>query len=223
MEKSTIIKIFIADDHNVVREGIRYLLDENNDFLVCGEGENGIDTLTKIASMDEMPDLVLMDINMPKMDGIDCTAQLSATYNIRIKVLALTMVNQGLYIRKMIQAGASGYILKDCDKDELYKAIHMVYEGGTYFSAQVGQTVMNEMSNLNRPASSIDQNVLTKREIEVLQLIAKDLSNQEIADKLFISIRTVESHKQNLLLKTGTHSVAGLIMYGIRNKLIDPD
>ncbi|MDX2250086.1 MAG: response regulator transcription factor [Bacteroidia bacterium] len=217
------IIVFITDDHQVVREGMISLLEENDLFTVLGEGKNGKDTLTKIAELEIKPDVILMDINMPVMDGIDCTAEIISKYNGQIRVVALTMVNQVLHIRKMMQAGAAGYILKNCDKSELYKAIQTVYRGESYFSAEVGQIVMNEMVKINKPANSYDQTSLTKREVEVLQMIAKDLSNQEIADKLHISIRTVESHKQNLLTKTGANSVAGLVIYGIRQKLIDPD
>ncbi|MEZ4828459.1 MAG: response regulator transcription factor [Bacteroidia bacterium] len=217
------ISIFIADDHQVVREGIRALLKENPDYVVCGEAKNGVEVLSKIAEMTSLPDLVLMDIHMPEMDGVECTQNIFGLYQGNIKVLALTMANKGVYIRKMLEAGASGYLLKDSDKEELYRAIYAIYKGNTYFSPQVGQTVMEEMMKISRPAQATDQSYLTKREIEVLKLIAKDLGNQEIADTLFISIRTVESHKQNLLIKTGANSVAGLIMYGIRNKLIDPE
>lgn len=215
------INIFITDDHQVVREGIRALLEENPAFFVCGEAQNGKEAVTRIEKMPHKPAVILMDINMPVMDGIECTREIFSLYKGTIKILALTMVAQGAHIRRMLQAGASGYLLKDCDKEELYKAIVKVVAGETYYSLQAGQIVMNELTPHGNSHEPTDQSYLTRREIEVLSLIARDLSNQEIADKLFISIRTVESHKQNLIVKTGAKSVVGLIIYGIRHGLID--
>lgn len=217
----SVINVFVIDDHQVVREGIISLIKENGRFVVLGEAANGKDTLSQIANMDPPPDVLLMDINMPVMDGIECTQEVFKQYGERIKVLALTMVKQSLHIRKMLQAGARGYILKNCDKLELFNAIEALFQGETYFSREVSQEVLQEMTKLkiaNKASSVIS---LSKREQEVLELIVKGLSNKEIAEKLHISIRTVESHKQNLISKTSTTNIAGLVVYAIKHHLVD--
>ena len=213
------IPVFIVDDHQVVREGILSLIRENQRFQVVGEAGNGKEALTLIEELQEKPRVVLMDINMPVMDGITCTENLHKIYAGQIKVLVLSMVKQSIHIRKMLQAGASGYILKNCDKVELYQAIEAVNQDQTYFSQDVSNEVMNEMVKA-KSANHTPAVVLSKREKEVLNLIVKDMSNQEIADKLHISIRTVESHKQNLISKTATNNVAGLVVFAIKNKLV---
>jgi DNA-binding NarL/FixJ family response regulator len=214
------IKLFIVDDHQLVREGIISLVKEIEEYFeFIGEAENGKDALLKLDNLEELPDIILMDINMPKMNGIECTAKLSSEYP-DIKVIALSMIKQSAHIRKMLKAGAVGYILKDCDKEELKEALLAVDKGKAYFSPAVSQEVMHQFTRINK--EPIDREVLlSPREKEVLDLIVKDLSNQEIADQLHISIRTVETHKQNLLRKTGTNSVAGLVVFAIRNNLVE--
>lgn len=211
----------VVDDHQIVRSGIIALIQENEQLEVCGEANHGKEALEVIQRMSRRPDVVLMDINMPVMDGIHCTEALFRTYQGATKVLALTMVKQSMYIRKMLQAGASGYILKNCDKLELYRAIYAVNAGGTHFSQAVSMEIMNEMTRLRRDESLPEHAMLSKRELEVLRLIVKDMSNKEIADKLHISVRTVESHKQNMMSKTGTNNVAGLVVFAIKNNLAE--
>ena len=215
----TRIPVFVVEDHQVVREGIISLIRESGEFQIVGEAANGKIALAKIEASVLRPEVVLMDINMPVMDGIACTRELFARYQGNIHILALTMVKQGLHIRGMLEAGASGYILKNCDKLELFEAIKKVQQGNPYFSQEVSQEVMNEMTKSTHQVSR--KGGLSKRELEVLQLIVHDLSNQEIADKLYISIRTVETHKQNLISKTGTNNVAGLVVYAIKHQLVN--
>lgn len=217
----TRINVFIVEDHQVVREGIISLIREDERFLIVGEAENGKIALTQIAALEFIPDVVLMDINMPVMDGIDCTKELVHRYPGKVKVLALTMVKQGLHIRGILQAGATGYILKNCDKIELFGAIEAVHEDKTYFSPAVKQEVMNEMLKIKADHPENQPVVLSKREQEVLELIVRDLSNQQIADALHISIRTVETHKQNMISKTGANNVAGLVVFAIKHRLVD--
>ncbi|GAB4420822.1 MAG: response regulator transcription factor [Bacteroidia bacterium] len=213
------IRIMVVDDHQVVRAGIISLLEEHEPMTVVGEAGQGKEALHRIGQMQPPPEVVLMDIHMPVMDGVECTRQLRSAYGDTLRVVALTMVNQAMYIRKMLQAGASGYILKDCDKYELYAAIEAVHRGETFFSRAVSQTVMAEISRIS--VRTNDTVALTPRELEVLNLIVQDRDNQEIADALHISIRTVETHKQNLIGKTGTNHVAGLVVYAIRHNLVD--
>ncbi|MTI21563.1 response regulator transcription factor [Fulvivirga sp. RKSG066] len=214
------ISIFIVDDHNIVREGFKsIILEYSPQFLFIGEASNGKEVLSMLSNMSLIPDIILMDINMPELNGIECTKTLSKEYP-QIKVLALTMVKQSGHIKNMLQAGAMGYILKDCDKEELTKAIDIVYKGGSYFSPAVSHEVMMAMTRIKSEQSE-EAKGLTKRELEILDLIVKDLSNHEIAERLHISPRTVDTHKQNLLGKTHTNSVAGLVVFAIKNNLIE--
>ncbi|MEM7374329.1 MAG: response regulator transcription factor [Bacteroidota bacterium] len=217
---TTPIQVFVVDDHPVVREGILSLIQESQNIQILGEAGNGQSAIQQIETSSIKPDVVLMDINMPVMDGIHCTSYLNKTYKGQIKVLVLTVVKQSLHIRKMLQAGAMGYILKNCDKQELYHAIEQVHLGQSYFSQAVSTVVMNDMvkTGTSIPPKGLE---LSKREKEVLNLIVQDLTNQEIANRLYISKRTVESHKQNLMSKAGTNNIAGLVVFAIKNKLVD--
>lgn len=218
------INILVADDHQMVREGIISLLSENTEINVWGEADNGREVLFKLDQQgDSVPDIILMDINMPHLDGIACTREVRKTYGDRIRVLALSMVKQGTHIKKMLHAGAYGYILKDCDKYELFNAIKKVYGGETYYSDEVAKELLDELSRVNRRTSATEYVKLTEREKEVLQLILADATNKEIASQLNISVRTVETHKQNLLQKTGANSVAGLVVYALNNNLASDD
>ncbi len=214
------IKIYVVDDHSIVRQGIISMLSENSDYETLGEAANGHEFLRYLKDHKPHPHIVLMDINMPVMDGIKCTYELSRYYP-EIRVIALTMVKQNSHIKKMLQAGAMGYILKSGDKLELFKAIETVFKGESFFSQAVSNEVMINMSRFKKKSSEVID--LSKREKEVLELIANDFGNKEIADKLSISIRTVESHKQNLISKTKTKSIAGLVIYAIKNNLIQMD
>lgn len=214
------IKLYVVDDHKIVRQGIISMISENPDYVVLGEANNGHEFLETIKNAPELPDIVLMDITMPVMDGISCTMELSRNFP-AIKVITLTMVKQNAHIKKMLQAGAVGYILKSGDKMELFRAIDSVYAGTSYFSPSVSNEVMMNMMRIKKKPTGLV--TLSSREKEVLELIARDYGNKEIADKLSISIRTVESHKQNLIAKTNTKSVAGLIVYAVRNNLINLD
>jgi DNA-binding NarL/FixJ family response regulator len=212
-------RIFIVDDHPVVREGFVALLQEADRYWVSGQAGNGKEALERIDAMEFKPHVVLMDINMPVMDGMICTGQLLTHYP-EIKVIALTMIKQSAHIRQMLESGAVGYILKSGSKQELYDAIDAVMDGRTFFSPAVGNEVMQQMTRLKQSGdSSLPR--LSAREREVLELILNDFSNQQIADRLGISVRTVETHKQNLIQKTGTNSIAGLVVFAIKHDLVD--
>ncbi len=216
-----LINILVVDDHTVVREGIVSLISENPKFKVIGEADNGIRALEKLESLIEKPHVALMDIQMPEMDGIACTAEIVKNYK-DVKVIGLSIMKDSAYIKKILKAGAAGFMLKNCDKLELYKAIESVANGNTYFSPTAGQELLAQFSVYIAP-SKFETVSLSKRELEILDLIAKDHRNQEIAEKLFLSIRTVESHKRNLLSKTGCQSTAGLVVYAIKHNLVELD
>ncbi|MGD1847515.1 MAG: response regulator [Salibacteraceae bacterium] len=217
----TRIKILLVDDHKVVRDGIRSYLESEDQFEIIGEAPNGKLALDLLK--EQAADVVVMDISMEVMDGITATQEVVAQYP-NTKVLAMTMLNENVHIKQMMNAGASGYLLKNSGEDEVKSAILTLAQGGAYYSQEVTQTVMNNLSN-RRPASKTSaystEIPLTDREKEVLRLIMEEFSNQEIADKLFISPRTVDAHKRNLLEKTGSKNVAGLVMYAVSNRIFD--
>ncbi len=216
------IKVILVDDHKLIRDGIKAHIEEDNRFEVVGEAGNGADALLIIKNVTA--DVVLMDINMEVMDGIECTAKITELYP-SIKVLALSMLAENQHIKEMLKAGAQGYLLKNSTEQEIKQAIISVYNGMPYYSSEVLHTVMNSLaspiSNKKKKSKFEPTIPLTDREKEVLVLIIKEFSNQEIADKLFISKRTVDAHKRNLLEKTGAKNVAGLVIFALNNNIID--
>ena len=210
------LKILIVDDHRLIREGIASYLEDDNNYELIGGADNGIEALEKLKSLKT--DLALVDISMPHMDGIELTKNIVSEYP-ETKILCLSMMNDNMHIKKMMNAGANGYVLKNCSEQELKKAIKSVMEGETYYSPEVTETVMNALMS-KKPSAGIEV-PLTDREVEVLKLIVKEHTNQEISDNLFISPRTVDAHKRNLLEKTGAKNVAGLVVYAINNNLIE--
>jgi len=212
------IRILLADDHQMIREGIKALLRKNCDILVCGEAENGQEALDLLA--EQPADLVLMDINMPEMNGIETTKAIQKAHP-KTKVLALTMHEDDNHIISMLEAGASGYLLKTSDLKTLENAIEQVHAGRTYFPPEVAQAVLQRHVK-QKPTHGNSKNVrLTKREKEILRLITEGLTNPEIGEKLFISKRTVDAHRRNLLDKLQAKNTAGLIMYAVKQGLID--
>lgn len=214
------VNIIIADDHQIVRDGIRSLLEGEQDIAVSGEAEDGEDVLTLLK--ESPADLVIMDINMPRMDGISCTRIISNDFP-DTKVLALTMLIEDQHVKAMIHAGASGYIMKNSGKDELLKAIRRIMAGKHYFSDEATNAIMLD---LIQPGGKKDKDEgdhvpLTDREIEILRLIAQEMTNEEIGKKLFISRRTVDAHRRNLLEKTGSRNTAGLIKFALKHNLIE--
>lgn len=213
------IKILLVDDHKIVRDGIRARLDSDMRFLILDEASDGQEALDKLVS--SRIDIVIMDINMDGMDGITATEKINTDFP-HIKVLALTMLSENQHIKQMLKAGASGYLLKNCEEEELKNAILTIQEGGTYYSPEVTKVIMNSLANTkSKPSRTSLQIPLTDREKEVLRLILKEYSNKEIAEELFISVRTVDAHKRNLLEKTHSKNIAGLVLFAINNQLYD--
>jgi DNA-binding NarL/FixJ family response regulator len=215
------IKVFLVDDHKLIRDGIKAHFDDDERFEVVGEASNGQKALELLKDVN--PDIVLMDINMDEMDGIECTSKINELYP-NIKVLALTMLAENQYIKEMLKAGAVGYLLKNSNEQEIKQGIISVCEGEPFYSPKVMHTVMNSLSApvAKKKKSKFEPTIpLTEREKEVLVLIIKENSNQEIADKLYISKRTVDAHKRNLLEKTGAKNVAGLVIFALNNGIIN--
>lgn len=211
------IKIGIVDDHKIVRDGIKIMVEDHPGFDIVCEAENGkvaVDLCTT-----KSPDVIIMDITMPVMDGIEATRIIKENHS-DIKILALTMLSEDQHIRKMIKAGASGYILKSSGKQELIAAIETIVDGKHYFSNDATQAILQELvtPDVNKVNDEDDVHI-TERELEVLKLIVNEFTNQEIAEKLFVSVRTIDAHRRNLLQKTGAKNTAGLVKYALKNKL----
>jgi DNA-binding NarL/FixJ family response regulator len=212
MEK---IKIIIADDHQLFRNGLKILLDSFPEFEVVGEASNGEEFLKMIKNVKA--DIALMDINMPELDGVDATRR-GLKICPELNIIALSMYGEEEYYYKMVDAGAKGFLLKDSDISEVQEAINTVIKGGSYFSQELLYYVIQKIKHREHESKSAN---LSKREKEILLKICEGLSNQEIAETLFISKRTVDKHRANLLGKTNSKNTASLILFAIRNKLIE--
>ncbi len=216
------IKLLICDDHQIIIDGMNMLIKDADDIDVVDEANNGRQVMDVVAR--RKIDLILMDINMPEMNGIETTQAVKEKYP-SIQIIGLTMMNDGPIINKMLDAGASGYILKTCGKDELLTAIRKVAAGGKYLSSEVSETMLNQYTDMrnkakNRATSNM-KDQLTNREIEIVRLIADGLSNAEIAEKLIRSPRTIDTHRTNIMKKVGVHNIAGLIKYAMNNGLLE--
>ncbi len=206
------IRVFIVDDHPVVIEGIHSLLQNEKDMAWVGQAMNAQSCLGFF--VNNTADVVLMDISMPGMEGVELCAVMKEKYP-GIMILGLSTFNQGLYIKKMVENGASGYILKNSSKEELIKAIHAVHEGYIYFSGEVGMALQEYQKSLMQKLPT-----LTAREKEILALIAEGYTNPQIAEKIFLSPFTVDSHRKNLLAKLDVKNTASLIRLAVERKLI---
>jgi DNA-binding NarL/FixJ family response regulator len=211
------IKVFIVDDHDIFRDGIKLLLSSDKTAEIVGEARNGLEFLENIGSVST--DVVLMDISMPVMDGIEATRKVRQIYP-DLKILALSMYGEEKYYYQMIQSGVKGFILKSAGISELLKGINEVAAGRCFFSAELVEKVI---AGLSTPVTHTFENSdgLTKREIEVLARIALGETNEKIAEKLHVSTTTIRTHRANLLNKTGCGNTASLVMYAIKNKYID--
>lgn len=212
MEK---IRIIIADDHQLFRNGLKILLSSFPEFEVAGEASNGLEYLKLLRNIKA--DVTLMDINMPEMDGIEATRK-GIKLCPEMNIIALSMYGEEEYYYKMVDAGAKGFLLKDSDISEVKEAIQTIARGGSYFSQELLYHVIQKIKHREHESKSAN---LSKREREILLKICEGLSNQEIAESLFISKRTVDKHRANLLGKTNSKNTASLILFAIRNKLIE--
>lgn len=209
------IKVIVVDDHELFRKGVIMVLKKMESVEVVGEASNGKDFLSLLNS--RRANIVFMDIKMPIMNGIDATAEAVRRYP-ELKVIALSMFGEEEYLHKMINAGAMGFLLKNSSIDEIERAIELVSAGKNCYSDDLLGYFTNKFIDSN---PSLDDSIkLTRREMEVLNLVAKGLSNSEIADKLFISRRTVDGHKANLIQKTGSKNIVELLVYAIKNNIV---
>jgi DNA-binding NarL/FixJ family response regulator len=214
------IKIFIVDDHDIFRDGIKLLISSGQTAEIVGEACNGQEFLDKVGSVK--PDVVLMDIAMPVLDGIETSKKAHEKFP-DLKLLALTMFGDEKYYYQMIQAGVKGFVLKSSGISELLKAINEVRNGGSYFSNELlVKLIANVSDQKDKKGSQVGpDHKISKRELDVLKLIALGNSNEEIAEKLNISSTTVRTHRANLISKTGCANTASLVMYAIKNKFVD--
>lgn len=208
------ISIVLADDHTIVRKGFRLLLEHEPDISVLGEAATGRDAVDMALKL--RPTMVLMDIMMPELNGFQATQRLRLMDD-SIKVLILSMYSSQDHVHQVIQSGASGYLLKHCAPRDLVSAVREVARGKTYFTPAVSKQVLEFRKRYKSERGS----VLTTREFEVLQMVAEGKTNKEIGGGLFISVKTVEKHRQRLMDKLGIHDVAGLTRYAIARGIID--
>ncbi len=215
MEK---IKVLLADDHTIVREGFKAVLNGSGFIEVMREASDGQMALDLAASQNY--DLLVSDITMPAINGVELCSLIKRR-GINVPVLLLTMHSDREYINKAIEAGAAGYLMKDCEKEELYLAIKKIASGGSYFSSHVTNSFMEGLNEQTRKTITLPNSTeLTRRETEILQLVMDGLPTKQIADRLFISVRTVDKHRSNIMEKFNVHSTVELINYAIRNKLL---
>ena len=212
------IRVLLADDHKIFREGVRSILKKEKDMEVVGEASNGAEVLERIKQVKV--DVIVLDIDIGLPNGIEITEQVSKNHP-ETKVLILSMMGLHDFVIQALEKGAIGFLLKNTGKDEVLTAIRSVSKGDSYFSREVSAILIEQ---LQKPASSKKKSTeipISPREIEVLKLIAQEFSNSEIAEKMYISIRTVDTHRRNLLEKLGAKNTAGLVKFAIQKGLAD--
>ena len=211
------IRILLADDHGIIRQGLRSLLEKQSDMEVVGEAEDGQKALALVRQL--VPDIVIMDITMPSINGVDATRQITAEFP-HVKVIALSIHSNKRFVSDMLKAGASGYILKECLFDELIQSIQAVVDGNTYLSPRITGVIVDDyVERLSKPR--VPQPLaLTEREHQVLQMIAEGKSIKEIALSLHLSVKTVELNRRQIMQKLNAHTIADLTKYAIREGLI---
>lgn len=211
------IRIVIADDHHILLDGLNAMLEKQADIEVCGLYDNGQ------ALFDDLklsqPQIALVDINMPGMNGQELTKKIKEFYP-HIHVITLSMHDDAIHIMEMIEAGISGYLLKNVNDKELMDAIRAVNAGKMYFSSEVSEKITALVIQQQRKLEQPEEPRLTERELEILKLVSQELSNAEIASTLFISERTVETHRKNMLRKTNNKTIVGLLKYALEKQLI---
>ena len=210
------MKIALVDDHTLFRTGLAGLLSQHDSFEVVADVGSGEEFLVMLPSLDV--DVVFMDISMPGIDGAETTRRALAERP-DLRIVTLSMYGDEHYYTRMMESGASGFLLKDSDIEEVYSAVEVTMAGDSYFSSALLGTLTRNMSML--AVDEPDEDQLSNREVEILVEVCRGLSNQEIADKLFISKRTVDKHRANIMEKTGCKNTANLVVYAIKNHLVD--
>jgi two-component system response regulator NreC len=210
------IKILLADDHRITRQGLRLLLEKESDMQVVAEADQGRAAVQLAAELS--PDVIIMDVSMPDLNGMEATRQIVGK-NENVKIIALSMHSDTLFVTEMLKSGVSGYLLKDCAFEELASAIRSVVSGKTYLSPSISGVVVNGYLHRLSKAETAGSDILSNREREVLQMIAEGKSTKQIALKLHISVKTVETHRRQIMNKLNIFSVAELTKYAIRKGL----
>ena len=210
------IRILLADDHKITRQGLRSLLDKEFDMEVVAEAEQGRTAVRLVRELS--PQVVIMDVTMPDLNGVEAARQIVSEFP-DVKIIALSMHSDSLFVTEMLRSGASGYLLKDCAFEELARAIRTVVAGRTYLSPSISGVVVDDYLHRLSKADLPGSEVLTDREREVLQLLAEGKSTKQIALKLHISVKTVETHRRQIMNKLDIHTVAELTKYAIRKGL----
>jgi two-component system response regulator NreC len=212
------VRVLIADDHGIVRAGIRHLLEQQTDMEVAGEAEDGREAVRLAEQL--APDVVVMDLAMPNLNGIEATAQIVKS-SPNIRVIVLSMYDHEEYLIRALAAGVKGYLLKDSAQLDLVRAIRAVVTGGSFFSPTIAQKLVDEYSRQLQSKGLADYyDLLTEREREILQLLAEGKSNREAAAVLNVSPYTVETHRTHLMRKLNLHNTAELVLYAVRKKII---
>jgi DNA-binding NarL/FixJ family response regulator len=214
------IQVLLAEDHNIVRNGIKMLLASDKEINVAGEATNGKEALDYVAN-NQAIDVILADINMPELDGISLIKEVKAI-NPDIRVVILSMHDNEKYVSQAFIEGASGYLLKSVSADEMIFSLKHVHAGGKYLCSELSMNMLGKLSqkNVNSIADNVSNIEFSMREIEVLHLIADGLTNSEMSEKLFLSKRTIEGHRQSLIEKTNSKNTAALIRYAVLNGII---
>ncbi|RNC88399.1 MAG: DNA-binding response regulator [Winogradskyella sp.] len=216
------IKIAIADDELLFRQGLMAILQNEEDIHVVFDAENGEDLLTKLKSLRQKPDIIITDLKMPVLNGVEATKILSERFP-DIKIIALTSYYSKPFILNMISIGAVAYLAKNSTPSLMTKTIREVYNKGFYYNGKVFQYIQeNKKSRSNKTVkSALDADFISSRELEILELICKQYTAKQIADSIGISARTVEVHRRSLMLKTETRNIAGLVIYAIKNNIVN--
>ncbi|MEO6638929.1 MAG: response regulator transcription factor [Ginsengibacter sp.] len=221
MSASAVIKIAIADDHKIFRDGIKMALSPRQNLKMIWEAEDGKDLLHKISI--KKPDVLLMDIRMPEIDGINAIELLRKEYD-ELKIIVLTMYDDQQMISKMMEMGANAYLTKTTDPDEIYEAILTCMNEDFYFNQLVNNAVMGKLMQKKNVRQHYGTHIpisFSEKELKILQLLAEDKTTEEISKIIFLSPRTIETIRQNMKNKVGAKTIGGLIMYGMRNKMIE--
>ena len=218
--KST-IKILLADDELLFRKGIAFLLEREKNIEIIFEAADGAEIIRYLAENENHPDIILMDLKMPNLNGVEATKLIQKQFP-DIKIIALTSYDSKSFISNMIQVGASSYLVKNATPAEMIFTINEVSEKGFYYNQTVFKVIHDNIGfESTKIKSDFDRDFFTSREQEVLQLVCEQLSAPEIADKLFISPRTVEGHRNTLMIKTGSKNIAGLVVYALQNGIVE--
>ncbi len=212
------LRVVLADDHGVVRKGLRYLLSQEADIDIVGEAEDGRQAVRLASELN--PNIIIMDIAMPLLNGIDASAQICKAFP-RIGVIILSMHSDEEFLVRALSAGAKGYLLKDSAETDVVRAIRVVASGKTFFSPTIAHTLLEDyMRRLHQEGLQDSYDLLTDREREVLQLLAEGRSNKEVASLLALSIHTIDSHRTNLMQKLSLHNTAEIVIYAMRKRII---